>query len=201
MATNPKNATVTLDDFIAAAEASEQRLEFVDGQIVAMSGASILHGRIAQRITSSLDRQLENSGCEILRDTLVAAGVADNKFVPDVIVFCGEPEYERLRGIEMMLNPVVLIEVLSPTTANYDHVTKWENYRRIPSLREYLLVSQDRPRVEQYTRQDSRFWRFSETEGRDSEIRIESLNATLSLARIYAGLRLGAAEQEEAPAE
>lgn len=196
MATNPRSATVTLEDFIAAAEASEERLEFIDGQIVAMGGATITHGRITQRIAYALGAQLEGSPCEVLsQGNLVASGVAENAFVPDVVVFCGEPRFLQTAGGELLLNPVMLVEVLSPSTAHMDRDAKLDNYRRIATLQEYLIVSQDRPRVERYMRQNEHFWQFSVTEGLDARIRLEGVNVTLDLARIYAGLRLGSEDE------
>jgi Uma2 family endonuclease len=82
----------------------------------------------------------------------------------------------------------VIVEVLSPSTAGYDHDTKWLNYRRIPSLQDYLLVSQDRARVERFTRHGDGFWLFSEVEGADAELRLESLNVVLNLAEVYEGV-------------
>lgn len=199
MATNPKSATVTLDDFIAACEASEERLEFVGGRIVAMSGASFDHAVITQNIAREVGVRTRGRCTVVSQGTLVSAQVGDDTFIPDVAVVCGPAERHRLRGLDVMLNPVILVEVLSPSTSYFDHVTKWESYRRIPSLQEYLLVSQDRPRVEQYTRQDSRFWRFSETEGLDGEVRFEGLNVTLSLAEIHADVVFGGESDDEEP--
>jgi Uma2 family endonuclease len=196
MATNPRTAVVTLDDFIAAAEASETRIEYVDGKIVAMSGGSLAHGRIAQRIARFLGNRAM-AGCEVVTGTLVASKVRESAFIPDVAVYCGEPRLERVRGTDLLLNPVLLIEVLSPSTADYDRGTKWESYRRIPTLQDYLLVSQDQPRVERYTRHGEHFWLFGETVGLDSEIRLESLNATITLAEIYEGIALESAEGDE----
>ncbi|HEX8391345.1 MAG TPA: Uma2 family endonuclease [Longimicrobium sp.] len=191
MATHPQTAKVTLQDFLAAAEAAEGHLEFIDGQIVAMGGATITHGRITQRIAYALSAQLEGSSCEVLsQGNLVASGVAENAFVPDVVVFCGEPRFLQTAGGELLLNPVVLVEVLSPSTAHIDHDVKLDNYRRIATLQEYLIVSQDRPRVERYMRQNEHFWQWSVTEGLNTQIRLDGLQATLDLARIYAGLGL-----------
>ena len=189
MATHPQTATVTLDDFIAAAEATGERLEFVDGRIVALAGTSLEHGLIVTRLVNALSNQLADRPCGVVsQGTLVRANVGENTFLPDVVVWCGEPERERIRGVDLVLNPVLLVEVLSSSTEDYDHGKKWENYRRIPALQDYLLVSQTRRRVERYSRQGDGFWLFSETMGPDEEIRIEALGVTVRLAEIYAGV-------------
>jgi Uma2 family endonuclease len=189
MATHPQTATVTLDDFIAAAEATEERLEFVDGRIVAMTGGSLEHGLIAQNIAQALGSLLRERGCRVLsQGTLVAADDSDDTFAPDVLVFCGEAQRRRLRGTDVLRNAVLLVEVLSPSTADYDHGRKWESYRGISSLQHYLLVAQDQPRVEWYTRHGEHFWHYAETIGMQGEIRLESLNAVISLAEIYEGV-------------
>ena len=189
MATQPQAATVTLDDFIAAAEATDERMEFVDGRIVAMTGGSLEHGLIAQNIAQTLGTALRGRGCRVLsQGTLIAAEAGDDTFAPDVLVFCGEARRRRLRGTDVLGNPVLLVEVLSPSTADYDHGRKWLSYRGIPSLQHYLLVAQDQPRVEWYTRHGEHFWHYAETIGMQSEIRLESLNVRISLAEIYDGV-------------
>ncbi|HEX2205322.1 MAG TPA: Uma2 family endonuclease [Longimicrobium sp.] len=188
MATHPRTASVTLDDFLAAQEASEERSELVDGQIVAMGGASLGHGLIVTNLSAALTNALREGPCRVLsQGMLVKASHAENAFLPDVLVYCGAPHIERRRG-ELLLNPVVIVEVLSESTADYDHVKKWENYRRIPSLQDYLLVAQDEPRVERYTRQEGGMWLFSETVGMDGSVRLESIGTTLSLAETYRGV-------------
>ncbi|HEU0055182.1 MAG TPA: Uma2 family endonuclease, partial [Longimicrobium sp.] len=107
-----------------------------------------------------------------------------NLFLPDVMVYCGEKKFER-RGVDLLLNPVVVIEVLSNSTADYDHGTKWENYRQISSLQDYLLVFQDEPLVERYSRHGEGFWLFSETAGLDASVGLDSIGTEISLAEIY----------------
>lgn len=189
MATQPQTAVVTLDDFIAAAETTDERLEFVDGQIVAMSAPSLEHGLIVENIAYSLRTRLRTGGCRILsQGTLVAADGSDDTFVPDAAVFCGKAERRKVRGADVLGNPIVLVEVLSPSTADYDHGRKWLSYRGISSLQHYLLVAQDQTRVEWYTRHGEHFWHYAETIGIEGEIRLESLGITLKLTEIYEGV-------------
>lgn len=189
MATHPQTAVVTLDDFIAAVEASETGLEFVDGQIVALAGTSLEHGLITQRIAQSMGTQLRGRSCGVVsQGTLVTPRVGENAYLPDVVVFCDRPQRERVRGSDLLLNPTLIVEVLSPSTAGYDHTTKGDSYRRISSLQDYLLVSQDQPRIQQFTRHGEGFWLFKETMGLDAVVRIESLDVSLALAEIYEGV-------------
>jgi Uma2 family endonuclease len=189
MATHPQTAIVTLDEFIAAAEATDERLEFVDGQVVALSAPSLEHGLIAENIAFSLRTRLRTGGCRVLsQGNLVAADGSDDTFIPDVAVFCGEAQRRKVRGADVLRNPVVLVEVLSPSTADYDHGRKWLSYRGISSLQHYLLVAQDQPRVEWYTRHGEHFWHYAEAIGIGGEIRLGSLNVALSLAEIYEGV-------------
>lgn len=189
MATHPQTATVTLDDFIAAAEATDERLEFVDGQIVSLSAPSIEHGLIAENIAFALRTRLRSGGCRVLsQGSLVAADGSDDTFLPDVAVFCGPFQRRKVRGADVLGNPVVLVEVLSPSTADYDHGRKWLSYRGISSLQHYLLVAQDQARVEWYTRHGEHFWHYAETIGIEGEVRLEPLNIAISLAEVYEGV-------------
>jgi Uma2 family endonuclease len=189
MATHPQTATVTLDDFIVAAEATDDRLEFVGGQIVSMSGASLEHGLITENVAHALRNRVRTAGCRVLsQGTLVAANDSDDLFLPDVLVFCGDAQRRRMRGTDVLQNPVLLVEVLSPSTADYDHGRKWESYRGIASLQHYLLVSQDKARVEQYTRHGEHFWHYTETLGLEAAVSLEALNVSLALAEIYEGV-------------
>ncbi|HEX2094077.1 MAG TPA: Uma2 family endonuclease [Longimicrobiaceae bacterium] len=103
---------------------------------------------------------------------------------PDVTVVCGGPQLED-EHFDTLLNPTLIVEVLAPSTAGYDRGEKWEMYRRIPSLKDYLLVSQTEPRVERYTRQGEGLWLFSETNGLDSILQIDSIGCTLALRDVY----------------
>ncbi|HEX2078754.1 MAG TPA: Uma2 family endonuclease [Longimicrobium sp.] len=188
MATTPQSATITLDDFLASAELSEERSELVDGRVVALGAASFAHNLIVTNISGTLFTALRGTTCRVVsQGMLVKPNRSENAFLPDVAVFCGGAELEP-RRLELLLNPVVLVEVLSPTTADYEHGKKWENYRRLSSLRDYLLVSQEQVRVEWYTRQGEAFWLFSEVEGHDGEVGLESIGVTLRLAEIYEGV-------------
>lgn len=112
---------------------------------------------------------------------------------PDVSVVCGEPVFEKLGGQEMLVNPVLIVDVLSPSTAAYDLKDKFAEYQSIESFREYLIVSQDRPHVIQHIRQSPGRWLRIDIIGLDAEVNLESINVTLSLSEIYERVRFDTA--------
>lgn len=176
---------VSPEEYLVRERAAEYRSEYVDGEVRAMTGASPNHGRIALNVAMSLQSQLGDGPCEaFVSDMRVTANRTRDYFYPDVVVVCGPTETEDEHD-DSLLNPTVIVEVLSPSTEAYDRTRKWEKYRRLPSLREYLLVAQDWPRVERYTRQGGGLWLFSETEGTGGVLRLDSIGCTLALEDVY----------------
>lgn len=184
----PDPAPVSLDEYLAAEEVAEVRSEYIDGVVRAMVGGTLDHGLIVHNVGRQLGNKLHGGPCRVVsQGTHVRIERTERVFYPDVVVFCGEVKRER-RVRDLLLNPSVLVEVLSPSTASYDRATKWENYRRIPSLQDYLLISQDQPRVERYTRHPDGMWLFSETLGLDATIRLDSIGVELAMREIYEGV-------------
>jgi len=177
---------VTPEEYLAFDRASEAAHEYVDGEIRAMTGASREHGLIVGAVFASLYAQFGGRPCEVFTHGIrVRIPVTRNYVYPDVTIACGGTRLEDEEH-DTVLNPAVVIEVLSPSTASYDRTQKWEMYRRIPTLRDYLLVSQKEPRVERYTRYgDQGLWLFGETAGLDASIELESVGCVLRLAEIY----------------
>lgn len=172
------------EEYLALERASPYKSEFVDGEIYAMTGASRAHNLIGVNIARDLSAQLKGRPCETyVNDMRVKAAKARSYHYPDVVVVCGQPELEDGES-DTLLNPTVLIEVLSPSTEAYDRGKKFANYRKISSLREYLLVSQDIARIELFRRQGE-LWILTETEGLDSSIALEAVGCTLSLREVY----------------
>lgn len=180
----PVAARGTLDDFLAARQAGGERTELVEGRVVPLGAASFAHNRIQGNLFGGLFQALRRSDCQVVQGMLVTSGRGQDALLPDVAVFCGDAQFES-RETELLLNPVVLVEVLSPATSDYDHGQKWKSYRGIASLQEYLLVAQHEPRVEQYTRQGERSWNYTETVGLGGEVRLPSLQVSLTVAEIY----------------
>lgn len=170
---------------IERAAETETKSEYLQGRIVAMSGASRPHNLMSVNISASLHSQLRGRPCETYAaDMRVQVPEADYFTYPDLIVVCEEPQLADAHH-DTLLNPTVLIEVLSPSTADYDRGRKFEYYRHLASLREYLLVAQDRVHVEHYTRQDDRSWRLTETDDPEAELHLPSIGCTLRLREVY----------------
>lgn len=174
-------------EYYALEEAAEYRSEFFDGEIFAMAGGSARHSLISINLLAGLWNALRGKPCTAyernLRLKVEASGL---RSYPDAAVYCGKLEFdlEDLRG-QTALNPTVLFEVLSPSTEAYDRGKKAESYRQIPSLKAYVLISQDRAKVEVFERVGDGFWRLSEAGGLEGRIALESIDVTLNLGEIY----------------
>ena len=177
-------------EYYALEEAAEYRSEFFDGEIFAMAGASARHSLVSVNLLGELGNRLKGKRGAVyesnLRLKVEASGL---RSYPDAAVYCGKLEIdsEDPRG-ETAVNPTVVFEVLSPSTEAYDRGKKAENYRLIPSLKAYVLISQDRAKVEVFERVGDGFWRLSEAGGLEGTIALECLEITLSLGEIYEGV-------------
>ena len=186
MATQPI-PKLTEEQYLALDRAADYKSEFVNGEMYAMSGGSFRHSILAVRIISDLDGKLRGSHCQVLNsDARVRAAKSGSYLHPDVSVVCGG--IESVKGTDDILaNPSLIVEVLSPSTSDYDHGKKFAIYREIPSLQDYLLVHTDEILIEQYTRQSDGNWLLSDHHGVDSVVQLTSIGCTLSLKDIYDG--------------
>ncbi len=142
----------TVEDYLTLERSASYKSEFRDGQIYAMTGASRKHNLVSGNIYRELSMQLKKRSCEAyINDMRVKATEALSYYYPDVAVVCGTPQFEDAQ-VDTLLNPTLLIEVLTPSTEAYDRGKKFAHYRKIASLREYLLVAQDQPNIERYVR-------------------------------------------------
>ncbi|WGS86192.1 Uma2 family endonuclease [Methylomonas sp. UP202] len=179
-----KQTRYTAEEYLSLERSAAIKSEFHDGQIHAMTGASREHNLITINIAGELRRQLKNRPCEAyVNDMRVKASKARSYHYPDIAVVCGKPEFEDTQ-LDTLLNPTLLIEVLSPSTEAYDRGAKFAHYRKIASLREYLLVTQDQPGIERYLRQGE-VWIMSESLGLDASVSLESIDCQLSLREVY----------------
>ncbi|MBK8027612.1 MAG: Uma2 family endonuclease [Chloroflexi bacterium] len=175
----------TPQEYLAFERAAETRHEFVDGEVFDMAGASRAHQKIAGNLFAGLHVRLRGRDCGAYM-TDMRVQVEDWHYTyPDVIAVCGEEHIEDVQHMDTLLNPTVIIEVLSPTTEQYDRGEKFRRYRGIESLQEYVLVAQDRPMIERFTRQTDGTWQFVALEGLDAEMRLESIGCALPLADVY----------------
>ena len=179
-----KQTSYTAEEYLSLERGASIKSEFHDGQIYAMTGASRAHNLITINIARELSQQLKQRPCEAyINDMRVKATTARSYHYPDIAVVCGKPEFEDAQA-DTLLNPTLLIEVLSPSTEAYDRGGKFAHYRKIASLREYLLVTQDQPGIERYLRQGE-VWILSEAQGLDASVSLESIDCRLSLREVY----------------
>jgi len=180
---------VTPEEYLALERAAERKSEYLDGEIIGMTGASRRHSLIAANLIREIGQQLKGRSCEVLTGDMRIRVPATGLYTyADVVAVCGEPALAD-GHFDTLTNPAVLIEVLSPSTQDYDRGTKFVHYRTLDSLREYLLVSQDRPRVEQYTRQEDGNWLLSEKADLAATVILPSIGCQLAMAEIYDRVR------------
>ena len=176
---------LTAAEYLAKERQAEFRSEFYRGEMFAMAGTSREHSLIVGNLVSALVTQFKGRNCEVYpTDMRVKVSASGLYTYPDVVIVCGQPEFEDAE-VDTLLNPMVLIEVLSPSTESYDRGAKSAQYRRLPSLREYMLIAQDRPQVEVYIRQDNGDWLLREASDLDSSVTLSSVSVSLPLSEIY----------------
>jgi Uma2 family endonuclease len=174
----------TPEEYLTFELASPDKHEYIDGCILGMAGAADAHCLITMNVGGELRNQLHDRPCQVYSPDLRVKSTATGAYTyPDVTVLCGEPEFER--PSDTALSPIVIVEVLSPSTEMYDRNIKFAHYMRIETLREYVLVAQHIPRVEVFTRQDDNTWWHSSASGTHTEIPLDSIGCTLSLAEVY----------------
>ena len=177
---------MTAAEYLAWERLQETRHEFHHGEVFAMAGASLRHNAIAAAIIGELRTGLQGKGCVVLTsDQRIAAPPGDRYVYPDVAVVCGRVELESETN-DVLLNPGVIVEVLSKATEAYDRGEKWEGYRRLSSVQDYLLVSQAVAKIEHFQRQADGSWRYSVVEA-GSTLRLSN-GAALEVDAIFAGV-------------
>ena len=190
MATRAAQTHLTPEEYItlerkAIPDAETVRSEYINGEIINTPGASFAHNLITSNIISGLHTRLKDSACAVFaNDMRISVPTAKSYFYPDVGVVCEDPRFED-DVFDTLLNPIVIVEVLSPSTEAYDRGEKFAHYRQLTSLQEYVLVSQDQIRVEHYRRQE-RQWIFTDIEKYDEILQFPSIQRELPLREIYA---------------
>ncbi len=177
---------LTEEQYLSIERHAETKSEFHDGQMFAMTGGSFNHSVLGGSMVAILHRQMP-SGCRTFSSDLrIKVAPAGLYTYPDAGVICGEPQFFGNQG-DVLLNPLLLVEVLSPSTEGYDRGKKFELYRTIASLREYLIVHQDQRRVEHYSKQDDSSWLLREYASVGDSVFIARLNIKIPLDELYAG--------------
>ena len=189
MATAPQRTRMTDEQYLAVERAAETKSEFFDGEMYAMSGASRWHSLLTVNLLARIHLQLEGSPCRIYNNDLRVQIESPRSYVyPDLVAVCGEPRF-RDDAFDTLINPALIVEVLSPSTEAFDRGGKFARYRRLDSLKEYVLVSQDRALVERYRRRGEE-WLLTEYRGLDAELELESVGCAVRLGDIYARVDL-----------
>lgn len=176
---------LTPEEYLALERSAETKSEYLDGDMIAMPGSSAEHNLIVANLIGELWQQLKGRPDAVYPSDLRVWIPASRTYTyPDVSVVRGEPRFQDGEG-DTLLNPALIIEVLSPGTESYDRGKKFEHYRSIDSLAEYVLVSQVDRRVEQFVRQSDHSWLFTEHLNPATEVALPSIRCRFVLAEIY----------------
>jgi Uma2 family endonuclease len=179
LATDP--LYITPDDYLAAEEVSPMRHEYRDGEVFAMTGGTLNHNTIISNLITGLKNHLRGSGCFVFSENVKTRIAERNAFYyPDLVVTCDDRD--RPSNALYIEHPSLIIEVLSPSTARFDRTEKFADYRTIPSLTEYVLVSTDRQAVEVFRQDDQGNWQLANTA---DPVQLVSVNMAIAIAEIY----------------
>jgi Uma2 family endonuclease len=184
------------DEYLALEREASTKSEYLNGGIYAMTGGTPKHSEIASNIIMSIGLLLKRKQCHVYTSDLRIAS-ANSQLItyPDVSIVCGEPQFRDTKN-DVVTNPIVLIEVLSDSTEAYDRGKKFNYYRTIESLQDYILVSQQEPLIDLYSREPNGSWRIQSIAGLDpdGEVIIPSINCQLLLADVYDGIEFTEAQ-------
>jgi Uma2 family endonuclease len=181
---------VSVEDYLQRERAAEGRSEYFRGQIYAMSGGTLGHSLIIRNLIAGLHQALAGGSCQVFPNDLRVKCPTGLYTYPDVSIVCGPPELED-RYKDTLLNPRVLIEVLSPSTERYNRGDKFDHYSTIPSLREYVLIATETADIDHYVRDAAdQLWRHSPLRSIESSLALASANCVLPLKSIYDGVTL-----------
>ncbi|MBX7223199.1 MAG: Uma2 family endonuclease [Blastocatellia bacterium] len=185
MSANPRHF-YSLDEYFALEEASDACFEYWDGDITCMSGGSRWHYAISGNIFLLLGTKLKGKKCRAMGESVpVKTEKMPPYKYPDAMVVCGTPEFEKIRGTEALVNPTLVVEVMSPSSESRDRKSKFKVYGAIDSLKQYLVVAQNRPFAELHTRDENGVWSKTEYHGLEAVVPLASLECELELAEVY----------------
>ncbi len=178
----------TLEEYFALEKVGDARYEYWDGEIFCMSGGSRRHYQLSSNIHLRLGVKVEAKGCQpYTGDMPIKTPKLPPYRYPDASVVCGESRFEKISGIDALLNPLLIVEILSPTTEDADRETKRIAYQAIESLQEYLLIAQDKIEITRYTRTGDVWFREIITDAA-ARLHLASINETIVVAEIYRGV-------------
>ncbi len=178
---------ITEEEYLAKEEGAAEKHEYLAGRVYAMAGGTPEHAQISNNVGRELSNLAEGTGCIVYSSDLrIKVETTGLNTYPGISMVCGKLTTTDTKPVAA-INPVLIVEVLSESTPNYDNGDKWSHYQAIPSLRDYLLVWPDRPEVEQYSRQNDNdaCWAYRNTKGLDAEIQVQTLSHEVKMNRIY----------------
>lgn len=191
---------LTEAEYLAIERAAEFKSEFYNGEMfpmqgpggpLGMAGATYAHNRIKESITIALGTALRGGPCQTLSSDMKVKVPATGLYTyPDVLIVCGRPEFPDLQSTDVLLNPTVIVEVLSPGTEKYDRGAKFRQYQQLASLKEYVLVAQDEPVCERFVRQPDNSWLLTTVEGLSGTLAFATVETSIPLTEIYSGITL-----------
>ena len=177
---------VTPLEYLERERTADYKSEYDNGVIIPMPGASREHNSITFDTTAILGPQLQGSPCQgFAQDMRVRVPLCDKYYYPDIVVVCGEPQFEDAT-FDVLLNPKLVIEVLSQSTERKDREEKFDCYETLESLTDYVLISQTEPRIEHFSRLEDRVWRFVVARGLEAALALPAIGCSLRLADVYA---------------
>ena len=191
---------LTPEEYLRRERESHVRHEYFHGEVFAMSGGTFEHSRICANVSGELRQRLKGTPCGVQDSNLRIRVPRTTLYTyPDASVLCGEPQFDPLDAArQTLLNPTLIVEVLSPSTEAWDRGGKFDNYRLIETLREYVLVRSDSARVETYLRQPGGRWLFSVAVGLGASAALQCVNVELPLEEVYRGVTL---PEEQRPSD
>lgn len=198
MAAQPKSV-YSVEEYLDIERAGPHKHEFYRGEIFALAGSSEAHNLILTNILTSLNTQLRQRPCKVypsdMRLKIPKTGLYT---YPDVSIVCDTPHFDDSKQ-DTLLNPIIVIEILSPSTERYDRGKKFQNYRTVTTLEEYLLISQDDYHIERYINQNNGNWLLTSYEGKNTTLRLKAIDCTLLLDDVYNKVDIDTSD-EDSPA-
>ena len=179
----------TLEEYLELDHLSEEKIEYWDGNVFTLAGASNIHNQIQVNLIFALQSKLRGKGCRVFpSDMRVKVPAYPPYRYPDLSALCGEARFENLGRQELLVNQSLIVEILSDSTAEFDHSYKFTYYKSIGSFSEYVLIAQDRPHVAQFIKQNETDWLMREFNSLDAKFRMSSVECELELNEIYEGV-------------
>ena len=183
---NRKLRLFTEEQYLDFEDEALEKSEFFQGLIYAMAGGSPEHGEVSSNTIYALVKALKKQPCKVYSsDVRFKIANSTHYTYPDASVTCNKPEFFVYKNTKTLMNPTLIVEVLSATTEKYDRTGKFESYKSIPSFTDYLLISQNCAKVEHFVRQADKSWNCTVSEGLDAIVKIDSLECELPLSEIY----------------